>query len=167
MRRASLLLLTLASAAGCHRAAANTAPAKAAVAAAPVVQIRSHLRSDDERKPNQPVAVVVDGKSATWTAEQLDATPVLELVNKNGESREGWALRDLAAKFVGPKARVTAVVGSGGQKLAIDAKDWQDAKKILIMKVSHKGDYKLHWAMADGSADDAILKGVKEIDIQN
>jgi hypothetical protein len=158
--RATLILLLVGSAA-CER--------KAPAAPAPKAQAEPtrHLRQGgDDRKPSAPIDVVVNGKPAVkWTADQLDATPVLDLLNKNGEARQGWALRDLAAKFVGPSARVVAVVGAGGQKLAVDAKDWQDPSRFLVLKVSHKGDYKLHWASRDGSADDAVLKGVHEIDV--
>lgn len=164
MRTINLLLAfgLLVGSAGCHRRSE---------AAAPRVQARNepprHLRQGgDDRKPSAAIDVVVDGKpTAKMTADQLDATPVLDLVNKNGEARQGWSLHDLASKFVGPQARVVAVVGANGQKFAVEPKDWQDPSKFLVLKVSHKGDYKLHWASRDGSSDDAVLKGVREIDV--
>lgn len=159
--RATLILLFVIGGAGCER----KSPAATVAAVAP--EPARHLRQGgDDRKPTAPIDVVVNGKPSTrWTAAELDATPVLDLVNKNGEARQGWALRDLAAKFVGPSARVVAVVGAGGARFAVDAKDWQDPSKLLVLKVSHKGDYKLHWASRDGSSDDAVLKGVREIDV--
>jgi hypothetical protein len=165
MKTANLLLAfgLLVGGAGCHR--------RSEAAAAPRVQARNepmrHLRQGgDDRKPSAAIDLVVDGKpTSKMTAAELDATPVLDLVNKNGEARQGWSLHDLASKFVGPQARVVAVVGSNGQKFAVDSKDWQDSSKFLVLKVSHKGDYKLHWASRDGSSDDAVLKGVREIDV--
>ena len=165
MKTCSFLLLVVA-AAGCHRAAAGHAPSASTAAPAAQTEPPRHARSDGERKPSQTVTVKVNGKpAAAWTADRLDAMPVLALVNKNGESREGWWLKDLAQKFVGPSARVVSIVGASGEKLDVEQKDWQDSSKFLVLKVSHKGDYKIHWATRDGSADDAVLKGVKEIDL--
>lgn len=163
MMRYALVLLVLGGAACTRKSSAASAPP--APAAAPALS--SHLRAaGDERKATSPITVTVNGKPAgAWTAAQLDATPVLDLTNKNGEAREGWSLKDLASKLVSPKARVTAVVGQGGQKLDVDEKSWQDPSKFLVIKVSRKGDYKLHWAGRDGAADDAIVKGVQEIDL--
>jgi hypothetical protein len=160
--RATLITLLLVGGAACERKA-PAASAPAAVANEPARHLR---QGGDDRRPTAAIDVLVDGKPAPkWSADQLDATPVLDLVNKNGEARQGWALRDLASKFVGPQARVVAVVGAGGQRFAVEPKDWQDSSRMLVLKVSHKGDYKLHWASRDGSSDDAVLKGVKEIDV--
>src|SRR6476659_9218501 len=127
MMRATLIgVLLLAGA--CQKKAAPEPP----VIAAPA--LRTHLPTDDDRKPSQAVTVMVNGKPQTWTPQQFAATPVIDLANKNGEAREGWPLRELTKKFVGPSARVTTVVGSGGDKIAVEAKDWQDPSKFLVLK---------------------------------
>src|SRR6478609_9506635 len=112
MMRATLLLLVVVAGA-CHKKSVE--PAAPPVAAAP--PLPTHLPLDGDRKPSQAVTVVVNGKSQTWTPQQFAATPVIDLANKNGEAREGWPLRELTKKFVGPSARVTTVVGSGGDKI--------------------------------------------------
>jgi hypothetical protein len=162
--RTTLICLLVFGAAACERRSNANRPAQNA----PTVQrLPTHLRQgDDDRKPTQALSVLVNGKPvAAWTPDQLDATPVVDLTNKNGEARQGWLLSDLSAKFVGAGARVTAVLGAGGERYDIDAAKWQDPTRFLVLKVSHKGDYKLHWAARDGSADDAIVKGVREIDL--
>ena len=148
------LLLAL----GCEKKTAAAAPAVAAPAVA------APAAPTDGRVAKSPLAIVVDGKpAADWSPSEVATLPRLQLTNKNGETRDGWSMRD-AAKKIAPSARVTALVGEDGERLAIAPADWSDAQKTLVLKVSNRGSYKAHWVAADGSSGDAILKNVARVE---
>lgn len=151
--------LPLLFALGCEKKTAAATPAPASAVAALAVAAPS-----DGRVARSPLAIVVDGQpAAAWSPAEVAALPRLSMTNKNGETRDGWSLRD-AAKKIAAGARVTALVGEDGERLAISPGDWSDAHKTLVLKVSNRGSYKAHWLAADGSSGDAVLKNVAKVE---
>ena len=163
MIRGVLFAAVLAAAAGCHR----STPAGAAAATAAAAP--GHGDHGDHRRgqaTGAPLAVVVNGKPApAWTAAQLAAAATITVTNQNGESREVWPLQAIVHKLVGPKARIVAL-DADGDRVDVDPAAWNDPARTLVLHLSRRGEYKAHW-VARGVADDALLKGVDKIEIQN
>ncbi len=145
---------------GCHR----SEPAAPAPAPAPVQEKGSGGEGED-RAATRSLQVMVNGKAGeAWTPVRINAVAPLQVTNRNGESRGGWSLKALTSKLAGPTARVVAL-DAGPQRLEIAAADWSDAKRTLVVRVTRRGEYKVHWAAADGNVGDAVLKGVERVEI--
>ncbi len=167
MRR-GFLLAALLGAAACHRSS------PASPSAAPAAPAKAHKTGSgtggggDHRGQQQggpPLAVVVNGKSVpAWSAAELAKVQTLSITNQNGETRDAWPLKALARALVGDKARVVAIE-SDDDRVPIDEKAWNDPKKTLVLHLSHRGEFKANWVQG-GVADDALLKGVRQIDLQ-
>jgi hypothetical protein len=139
-------------AAACHKSTPAAPAAAPPAAAAPA--------KDD----GATLEIVVNGKpTATWTADKIARTGAVTMTNHNGQSREGWPLKALTKSLVGDKARVVAL-DAGDERVAIDERAWNDATRTLVLRLSHRGEYKAHWVQ-DGRADEAFLKGVSRIEV--
>lgn len=162
MTRRLLAALALFAVAGCHRSASAPAPT---AAAAPATQGRGqHAGHHRAQIDAPPLAVVVNGKPAgMWTADQLADSAQVSMTNENGDARQGWPLQAVVKKLVGEKARVVAV-DSGDERVAIDEKQWRDPARTLVLRVTHRGSYKVHW-LEGGVPDEALLKDVDRIEI--
>jgi hypothetical protein len=157
MTRLCLAFCLLAAAACERKTNATPAPTPPApLAAAP----------SDGRRAKQSLEVIVDGKPAgAWSPEQVAALPRISSMNKNGEARDSWSLRDAAAKLIAPGARVTALISDDGERLDVTPADWSDTHKTLVLRVSNRGGYKAHWSAADGSSGDAVIKNVTKVEL--
>jgi hypothetical protein len=145
-----LLIAAVVCASACHKST-PAAPAAAAPAVAKAL--------DDGA-----IEVVVNGKpSATWTADNLAGTGAVTMTNHNGQSREGWPLKSVTRVLLGDKARVIAL-DAGDERVAIDERAWNDTTKMLVLRLSHRGEYKAHWVQS-GHADEAFLKNVRRIEV--
>jgi len=155
MRNPTLLLpLALCLTAACHdRGAppAAIAPAAASPASAP---------------PRDQLQVLVNGQpSAAWDPARLQRVTPLRLRNHEGEDRVAWPLRDVTRALVGASARVVALVNDQQQRVAVAPAEWSDPTRTLVMRPTHRGGYKVHWVDADGTSGEALLKGVRQIEI--
>jgi hypothetical protein len=167
-----LVALILVSAfAACHRAP-PAQPAPSATSPATASAHRPHDEHNDhdgraQAAPRADLEVLVNGKpAAPWTLARLTAAQKVAITNANGEAREGWPLRDLTRALVGAEARVVALA-SDEERVAIDTRDWQDQSRTLLLRLSHRGEYKAQWLAADGSSDEAFLKHIRRIEIAN
>jgi hypothetical protein len=153
MSRGILIAAALFAAAACHRSNAAPAPAPSApvTAAAPIGK--------------GDIEVVVNGKpSGAWRAQQIAAAGAIAVTNQNGESREGWPLKQLTQSLVGKQARIVAVA-SAGERVSIDEKSWNDPARSLMLRLNHHGEYKALWVDSTGNADEAFLKGVRRVEL--
>ena len=48
--------------------------------------------------------------------------------------------------------------------MPIDERAWNDPGRKLIMRLSHRGQYKANWMQGDVS-DEALIKGITRIEI--
>jgi hypothetical protein len=159
MRAALVLTFVLV---GCHKDPPPTPPPAPAVTA---TQNKGEGEAA-QRRASKPLAVLLNGQPGpTWTPEKVNAVPFVHITNGNGEDREGWSLHDLTKALVGPNARVTAMVDGAGERVEVTPPAWNDPKKTLVVRVTRRGDYKVHWASADGTVSDAILKGIQRLEI--
>ena len=149
-----LLLAALAATAACNKSAASKpAPATAAAPAA--------ARAP---QPAGTLEIVVNGKPAgSWTTPQIAAAGTVAMNNQNGEQREGWPLKKVTQSLVGPTARVVALTAED-ERVVIDEKQWNDAQRTLILRLSHRGQFKAIW-LAGGVAGEAFLKGVSRVEV--
>ena len=107
----------------------------------------------------------MNGKpAAPWTLAKLAATRKVAVTNPNGEARDGWPLRDVTRALVGEGARVVALA-SDDERVAIDPRAWQDHSRTLLLRLSHRGEYKAQWLGGDGEGDEAFLKHIRRIEI--
>ena len=152
MTRGILILALVCGAAACHRSSPAPAPsAPATSAAAPIGK--------------GDIEVVLNGKSAgAWRAQQIAAAGAIAVTNQNGESREGWPLKQLTQSLVSKQARIVAVA-SAGERVAIDEKSWNDPARSLMLRLNHHGEYKALWVDGSGNADEAFLKGVRRVEV--
>ena len=157
MTRGLLVAALLCGTAACHRsspAAGSPAAAPAAAASTPATP----LGTGD-------LEIVVNGKpSGEWKAQQIAAAGAVSMTNQNGEPRQGWPLKVLTQSLVGKQARVVAVA-SAAERVAIDAKDWNDPARSLVLRMNHHGEYKAMWVDGSGNADEAFLKGVRRVEV--
>jgi type IV secretory pathway VirJ component len=168
MRPFAALLLASSLAAGCHRSSAAKPPP------APVPVVAQHERADRsdndgraQAAPQADLEVVVNGKPvAPWTLARLSAAQKVAVTNPNGEQRDGWPLRDVTRALVGQGARVVALA-SDNERVTIDPRDWQDSSRTLLLRLSHRGEYKAQWLGGDGEGDEAFLKHIRRIEIAN
>jgi hypothetical protein len=171
MTRGLVLSAAVLSLAACHRSApAAGASATAAVAAAPAAgghHAQAARGFDDGERPQQRggnIEVVVNGKPVgTWTADQIAAAKAIAMTNQNGDERKGWVVKALARSLLGDKARVVAL-DTDDDRVTIDEKAWNDPARTLVLHLSHRGEYKAHWVQG-GVADDALVKGVRRIEV--
>jgi hypothetical protein len=117
------------------------------------------------RREGPTLKVTVDGKpAAEWTQERLASVTPLQIKNHGGEDRLVWPLRDVARKLVGEKARVVSLSGDD-DKIEILASAWADSSRKLVVRPGHRGSYKALWVGSDGSAGDALIRGVHSVEI--
>ena len=171
MRRLAVLLLCCPLVAACHRSQPQPSPAAPPSAAAVVSHQRGERSDHDGRPqaaPQSDLEVLVNGKPvAPWTAARMTAAQKIAVTNSNGEARDGWPLRDLTRALVGAQARVVALA-SDDERVTIDARDWQNPSRTLLLRLSHRGEYKAQWLGADGSSsDEPFLKHIRRIEIAN
>jgi hypothetical protein len=158
------LVLVLPLVAACHRSQpAQPTPHPTAAS--------HHLHDDHDGRPQAApradLEVLVNGKPvAPWTAARMTSTTKIAITNANGEARDGWPLRDLTHALVGANARVVALA-SDDERVTIDAHDWQDPSRTLLLRLSHRGDYKAQWLTPSGPSDEAFLKHIRRIEITN
>jgi hypothetical protein len=156
---------------GCHRA---SAPAGAAAAQAEAKRGpaggggRADSNDHDGRPqaaPQSDLEVVVNGKLApAWTLERMAIAKKMAVTNPNGEARDGWPLRDLTRALVGTGARVVALA-SDDERVSIAPSDWQS--RTILLRLSHRGEYKAQFVDGQGDGDDAFLKHIRRIEIVN
>jgi hypothetical protein len=164
MSRRYLVALALVFTAGCHRS-----PAKPATNAAPVAQAKLTVHHQaggiaDGQAPGSSIEVIVDGKPVPdWTPERIAAAASIPFTNQNGEQRDAWLLKTLTHSLLGPKARIVAL-DSEDRRVAIDERAWNDPARLLVMRLSHRGQYKANWMQGD-VADEALIKGITRIEI--
>jgi hypothetical protein len=164
MTRSLCALLLLCAVSACHKS--PPAGKNASASAAPQAAGRRGAGGEHRRGDavGAPLEVVVNGKPvAAWTPAQIASAPGISMTNANGEQKQGFPLKALAQKLVGQKARIVAL-DSDDDRVAIDEKAWNDPSRVLVIKLSHRGEYKAHW-VAGGVADDAFLKGVRRIEV--
>ena len=144
--------------------------AKPAASAAPVAQqpvARVHHQAGGEadgQAAGSPIEIVVNGKPAPeWTPEKIASGPSLPLTNQNGEQRDAWLLKPLTQSILGPKARIVALA-TEDRRVAIDERAWNDPTRTLVMRLSHRGQYKANWMQGDVS-DETLVKGITRIEI--
>jgi hypothetical protein len=147
-----LLLIALVLVPACKK----TAPPPPAPTPAPAAQVR---------REGPALKVIVDGRPAgEWTQERLAGVTPLQIKNHGGEDRLVWPLRDVARKLVGEKARVVSLAGDD-DKIEILASAWADPTRKLVVRPGHRGSYKALWVGADGSAGEALIRGVHSVEI--
>ena len=165
MTRRYLMVFAITFTAGCHRA--PTKPAAGTAPVAPAQAARVHHQAGgqaDGQAAGAPIEVIVDGKPAPdWTPERLASGPSMPLTNQNGEQRDAWLLKPLTQSILGPKARIVAL-DSEDRRVPIDERAWNDPGRKLIMRLSHRGQYKANWMQGDVS-DEALIKGITRIEI--
>ena len=103
---------------------------------------------------------------ATWTADDFAKVPKMAGTANDGEARDTWSIRELAHQLVGPNARVTAVIGEGGTKVAIDEAKWTAADSTPILHSTRRGTLKFRYADKTGAWGDTIAKEVTGLEIQ-
>jgi len=125
-------------------------------------------RHDPQAAPTKlEVKVTIAGKpDATWTADDFAKVQKMPGTATDGEARDTWSLRELAHQLVGPNARVTAVVGEGGAKVAIDEAKWTAADSTPILHSTRRGTLKFRYADKTGAWGDTIAKEVTGLEIQ-
>jgi hypothetical protein len=163
MTRTVCLLAIVCAVAACQKskpAAQKSAPAASAS--------REGRRGGDKHRSTDvagaPLEVVLNGKQvSSWTPSQIASAPAITMTNQNGEQKSAWQLKALARSLVGAKARIVAL-DSDDDRVAIDEHAWNDPSRTLVIKLSHRGEYKAHW-VAGGVADDAFLKGVRRVEV--
>ena len=143
-------------------------PAAESGSAAPAEKPHHH---EDRHDPQAAatrltLAIEIAGKpSATWTADDLAKVPKMAGKATDGEARETWSLRELAHQLVGPNARVTSVVGEGGN-VAIDEAKWNATDSTPILHSTRRGTLKFRYADGSGAWGDTIAKEVTGLEIQ-
>lgn len=160
------MALAVALTAGCHRGSAK--PAASAAPAAPAQVAKVHHQGGggeaDGQAAGSPIEILVNGKPAPdWTPERLASAPSLPLTNANGEQRDGWLLKPFTQSLLGPNARIVALA-TDDRRVAIDESAWNDPSRKLIMRLSHRGQYKANWIQS-GVSDEALVKGITRIEI--
>ena len=125
-------------------------------------------RRDPQAAPTKlEVKVAIAGKpDATWTADDFAKVAKMPGTATDGEARDTWSLRELAHQLVGPSARVTAVIGEGGSKVAIDEAKWNAADATPILHSTRRGTLKFRYADKTGAWGDTIAKEVSGLEIQ-
>lgn len=127
---------------------------------------------EDRRDPQAAPAklaltVAIAGKPAvTWTADDLAKVAKMSGTASDGEARDTWSLRELAHQLVGPSARVTAVIGEGGSRVAIDEAKWNAAETTPILHTTRRGTLKFRYADKTGAWGDTIAKEVTGLELQ-
>src|SRR5262249_22936525 len=97
------------------------------------------------------------------TADQIASVGTVGMENHNGEAREAWPLKRITESLLGKKARVIAL-DAGDERVTIDERAWNDPARTLVLRLSHRGEYKAHW-LQGGVADEAFLKGVRRVEV--
>lgn len=163
MTRGYLLALALTFGVGCHRGAA---PPKASAAPAPIARVHHQAGGEaDGQAAGSPIEIIVNGKPAPdWTPERIASGPSLPLTNQNGEQRDAWLLKPLTQSILGPSARIVALA-TDDRRVAIDERAWNDPTRTLVMRLSHRGQYKANW-MQSGVSDETLVKGITRIEIK-
>lgn len=131
---------------------------------APVAHVRVFV--EGAATPSGPsIEAKVRGQpSRTWSVSALERVPRLEHAAV-GEDRDAWSLREIARVLVGPSARVVAVVGDD-ERRPIDARAWEDADRIPILRVAGGGHrIKFRW-IERGELREAEVKNVRAIEIE-
>jgi len=125
-------------------------------------------RHDPQAAPTKlEVKVAIAGKpDATWRADDFAKVPKMTGTASDGEARDTWSLRELAHQLVGPNARVTAVIGEGGARVAIDEAKWTAADSTPILHSTRRGTLKFRYADKTGAWGDTIAKEVTGLEIQ-
>jgi hypothetical protein len=109
----------------------------------------------DARAPSQSLAVQVNGKSASWSPEQLAAIATSNVPSKQGANRQGWVLGDIARQILGPRARIVRVVGEGSDHLDVAPAD------TIFLRVTRDGSYK-----AVRERDESVVRPVREVEVE-
>jgi len=147
--------------AGCHRGSATPTASVAPAAAAPVKMRHQGGGESDGQAAGSSIEIIVNGKPAPdWTPDRIASAPSVPLTNQNGEQRDGWLLKPLTQSILGPKARIVALA-TDDRRVAIDEHAWNDPAHSLIMRLSHRGQYKANWS----GSDEALIKGITRIEI--
>lgn len=110
----------------------------------------------------KPLAIKLDGQDAPeWSYDAL-----MKLIAAKGVSRDTWSLRDAAASFVGPKARVVAVINAEEERMELPKSEWANSERTPAMRVNRQGQYKFTWSggnpMTGGIAE---LRNVRVIEL--
>jgi hypothetical protein len=114
--------------------------------------------------PALELAIVVDGKPATWHRDDFAKTQHFQSKNDHGgDARDTWSLRELAHGLVGPSARVTAVIGNKTE--SIDPAAWSDDTHTPILHTTRRGTLKFRWADKDGKWADALVNDVTRVEL--
>jgi hypothetical protein len=112
------------------------------------------------------IEVKIAGRDGgVWSAQSLATVGELPPDAGAGVGRDAWSLRELAAKLVGPQARVVAVEGEGGRK-TIDKGAWSDPSRVPILRANREGGVKFRWIEKDGSLGEAEVRNVKGLEIE-
>jgi hypothetical protein len=169
MTRSALLCALLFALPACQRAPAAEASGagSAAVKAEGTHAPGAHQhRNDPPSAGEASVEVLVNGKPASaWTAAKLASISPVQVANRAGEGRQGWSLKELARALVGPNARVVAIANDEADRVEIAQKDWFDPSRTLVMRPTHRGDFKVQWVATDGSPADAVIKHVARVEL--
>jgi hypothetical protein len=164
MTQRYLMALAITFTAGCHRGSATPAASAAPVAPAHVARAHHQGGESDGQAAGSPIEIIVNGKPVPdWTPERLASAASVSLTNQNGEQRDGWLLKPLTQSIVGPKARIVALAADD-RRVPIDERAWNDPARTLILRLSHRGQYKANW-VESGVSDEALVKGITRIEI--
>lgn len=171
MTRPALLCALLLVLPACQRKApaAGTEKSAAPLAQKGEGQHQPGAHHHDDSAPGasqSALEVLVNGKPAgAWTAAKLAEVAPVQVENRAGEGRQGWSLKSLARALVGPNARVVAIANDEADRVEIAEKDWFDPSRTLVMRPTHRGDFKVQWVASDGSPSDAVLKHVARVEL--
>ncbi len=171
MRTLSLVVVVVAAVTSvvgaCSRKAAPPEQAAPGSAASPAREHHHEDRHDPATAPKQLVlAIAITGQpSVTWDAAAFAKVAQVPGKASDGEARETWSLRDLAHTLVGPKARVTAVIGRDGTAALTEAR-WADAAATPILHTTRHGTLKFRWADPTGAWGATVAKDVTGLEIQ-
>jgi len=123
-----------------------------------------HDDAAEDAGPKRTIQVLIQGRpTETWNAAAFAEVPH-HAPPDAGNIRDAWSLRELAARKVGPGARVVALTGHEGRK-ELPESAWKDLSRTPVLRANKEDMFKYRWMAKDGSLAEAELREVTAIEI--
>lgn len=104
-----------------------------------------------------------DGTEIVFGPEAFARLPSVTILSEGDVARSGWSARDLAE--AAGAARISAVVGDDGARVAISTADWTDRDRSPLLRQNRRGMLKFQW-MVDGAAvEGGDVRGVAALEM--